>query len=127
MSVPVGNGLGVSVHVRVGRQLLDVASRPSKPDVAPAEVDVESEDAGEDQGQDGHGDGQPDGQVVGGRGRRLRNRRPVVDFRAGRSGVLGAADGGVIVIVVVVVIVCGKIFNYIRLGFIDNANKHFIT
>ena len=71
----------------------------------PFALPLEAEQHREDQGQDGHGDGQPDGQVVGGRGRRLRNRRPVVDFRAGRSGVLGAADSGVIVIVVVVVIV----------------------
>jgi len=100
---PVGDGLGITVHVRVRGQLLDVSTGPSQPDVTSAEVDVESEDASEDKGQNGHGNGQPDRQVVGGRCRGLGDRGPVVDLRIGCRCILRSTDGGMVVVMIIVV------------------------
>ncbi len=71
--------------------------------MAPAEIDVESQDAGEDEAEDGHGDGQADGQGVGRRDGGFRNGRQVSVVGCGDGGVFRATDSGVVVVVVVIV------------------------
>ena len=111
MAEPVRHSFQISVHVRVGGQLLNVAARSSKPDVAPAEVDVEDQHGREDQAADADSDREADGERVGLRrwSRWFDDRGLAVDGRV----VFGAPDGSVIVVVVVVVVWNGNLILYV--------------